>query len=50
MRLEGACNIIVALHMPAIAAERKEQIGLDEPSLNPKNWRWPEVLNPPKGL
>lgn len=40
MRLEGACNIIVALHMPDIAAERKEMQDPEEPSLNPKHWRF----------
>lgn len=30
--------IIIGLHMPAIARERKELVGPDEPSLNPKYW------------
>lgn len=32
--------IIVGLHMPAIARERKELLGPEEPRLNPKNWRF----------
>ena len=36
--------VIVGLHLPAIARERKEFVGPGEPSLNPDYWVWGGLL------